>query len=443
MFKIAIRWALSLVWLFSFTVAAQAPKTVTFRDLDPGEFSQYLKTVLGEAYAKLGTQIRYLDLPRPRGLRLAVEGELDGEIARVPSLAFDYPTLMPVPFPLYDFSVVLVGDRRKCGECRIEDVDNLAYTQGMVVMPKVIEKHNFKGPVVTPADITQVLNLLLAERIDAALMTNFQLQNIDLSRHPHLVVRQLMIEQGYHYLNEKHRDWLPRLTRELQKMQERGRITELQQKYGIKTLHQYQPFEHIGSLKIVAATRAGRTEANGKGRYWQTLHELFDPIADNVDTEASNWHRAQQLLAEGRADAMVTMWNKTIPENTLYSASHIDYGEPLYLFATDNQTIADIQNGDADKPVCISTDRDMRQWVPHNVEIYSTEKSLDCFAMLDLGRVSGVLDYRSALPDWTEKPYARKQVREGWPVLLLFQNNERGRRLKATFEQRWEQTREQ
>src|SRR5690606_36336139 len=79
---------------------------------------------------------------------------------------------------------------------------------------------------------------------------------------------------------------------------------------------------------------------------------------------------------------------------------------------------------------------DYAEFLPEGIDYYGAESPLDCFAMLDLGRVGAVTDYRENIPEWAEGPYVEHKLHDGLPLHVAFQDNERGHRLRAYYEMR-------
>ena len=76
----------------------------------------------------------------------------------------------------------------------------------------------------------------------------------------------------------------------------------------------------------------------------------------------------------------------------------------------------------------------MQTLVDTDRPFYRASNSLDCFALLDMERVSAVIDYKDNLPDWTEKPYKKQKLSGPQPLFMAFLDNNRGRALRQLFD---------
>lgn len=402
-----------------------AQEKLTFREPDESAFTQYITATLEEAYHELGIQLEYVELPRVRGEQLATEGTIAGELGRTSSLERKRRELRRVPFPLFSFDVIAVTDRRRCGFCRPAAYDSVAYVNGMDAITSVVTGLSKEPSVVTPTDLEQVVKLIEAGRVDAAFMADFQYQGSPLSKNPNFITHSLSFEKGFHYLNEKHARLIPQLTYQLQKLKENGRIEALKKAYGVQTEKPIQPLDTSKPVVVLGPIQKGLTSADGTGTLWSFAKQVFPPLASNLHPVVTSWQRAKQMLQEARADALLGVrTNQSIP-NTILSKYHLGYDDSLYLFMSEEEN---------EGPICISGPQFLEKLLDTQRPFYRADSSLDCFALLDMGRVNAVVDYRDNLPDWTEKPYKQQLVSEPTPLFVAFPNTQRGRSLKQAFD---------
>lgn len=416
---------LLLLGLMPITSQAVLQQKLLFRAPDEGPFTQYVTAVLEEAYSKLDIKLEYLELPRARGEQLATEGTIAGELGRTALLEEKRRDLRRVPFPLFTFEIIAVADRRDCGYCSLLEIESLAYVNGMDSITNVVEQLPYEPSVVTPIDFEQVVKLLDSGRIQVAFMADFQFESSKLSNNPHLIKHKLSKELGFHYLNEEHAPLIPQLTYHLQTMRENGRMEELRKQYGIKPEVSITPIEPPEQLTVVGALHPGLLNADGTGELWKIAKSTFPVFTEQLNTVVSSWQRSIQLMQEGRADALIGIRPDQKIENVILSKYHVAYDDSVFLFSLEEPN---------EGPICVSGPHFMESLVDTQRPFYRASDSLDCFALLDLGRVSAVVDYKDNLPDWTEQPYKKKKLSDPQPLFVAFSDSNRGRALRQLFD---------
>lgn len=426
-------WSALLMLTFSVSVAAQ--QTLTFREPDSGPMVEFLTDVLEEAYGNLGIQLKYQPLPRLRAEQLADDGQIAGELGRVDGIEERLPSLNKVPFKLYDFSMVLVADCRECGLCTLNNVQNLAYVGGMQAAEDILSEVDLKQPIFRQTEFEQVAKLLRSGRIQAALVPDFQLRNLHLEHPENYAIYRLSSQAGYHYLHDNYQHLIQPLENELRTMQASGRIDELRKQYNLTLPTSLQPIEVPNQLLAVSSIHAGLTNADGTGDLWSLTHQIFDKPIETVTTLASNWPRSRNMMRKNNAQVMVGVRKEQFSNDFIYSDEPMAMDDPLYLFTANAATSQRIINADGETTVCLSGDTYQRQLLPQGVTFYQANTALDCFAMLDLNRVDGVIDYQDSLPDWIEKPYHQHQLSKPEPLFAAFNDSRFGELLKQHFDQ--------
>lgn len=411
--------------------SAQAQQTLTFREPVPGPAADYITAVLEEAYADLGIALAYQPLPRLRAEQLAESGEIAGELGRLHGLDERFTSLNRVPFKLYEFSIVLVAKQAQCGLCTLKAVDNIAYMTGMRAAEEVLNDYGFSRTVFRQNNIEQIAKLLNADRIEAALVADFQLRSLNLSAPEDYVIYTVRSQFAYHYLHDKYQHLIEPLYQRLTSMQASGRLAQLRQRYQMQLPEQLKPIPMPTKLVAAAALMPGLTDTDGESPLWQTLRRAFANAITEFDILVSNWPRAINALQEDKAQMLAGVREHQFDTQLLYSEQPIAMDDSLYLF-TANETIKQaIINGTEQLTICFSGSPEQRRFLPDNLSFYRANTSLDCFALLDLDRVEGVIDYKSNLPDWTASPYHRELLRKPVPLYVAFKNTELGARLKS------------
>lgn len=411
------------------------PNQLDFRDPTQGNLPNYVKATLEEAYAELGLSLNYLPMPRQRSLVEANKGNIAGELARIPEINDNYPNLRRVDFPLYAFNVVLVADRRRCGICAFEQIENVAHVNGVQIIEDFLARQPRQRPVATMESIKQLTTLLENNRVEAILMTDFEFQQTDLAQQRHYIRVPLERALAYHYVNKKHADLIPKLERKLLSMHDSGRIEELLEQNNVSLPNGSPPLEQQPVLRLIADNWDTLTNSDGSGLYWDLMRRIFSPVAEELELNASSFRRANLSLAERRYDVMLAAYDHLQPEGTIVSETHFDYDQPVYLIANSKDTIKDIQAGELELPICHTQGYSYEEFLPDGMLYYAASGSLDCFALLDLGRVAAVIDYRRNIPEWLESSHAEMMLHDGLPLQLVFQDTPLGRQLRTHYEE--------
>lgn len=416
---------LLLLSFIPLTSQAASEQTLRFRAPENSAFTQYVTAVLEEAYLNLGIQLEYVDLPRARGEQLAAEGTIAGELGRTAQLEQKRRDLRRIPFPLFQFDVLAVADRRRCGYCPLTAIESLAYVDGMDSITQKIDTLPGKPSVVTPIHFEQVAKLLESGRIQTAFMTSIQYEGSQLSDNPHFITHTISNEVGYHYLYREYAPLIPKLTYQLQRMQKQGRIKALRQQYGVAMKTPVAPIEPPEQLTVVGVMHPGLLHADGTGTLWEVAKTTFPRFTGQLNTVISSWQRSIQLVQNGRADALMGLRPDQKSDHMILSNYHVAYDDSIFLFSA---------NEPNEGPICISGPQFMQDLVDTERPFYRASDSLDCFALLDLGRVSAVVDYKDNLPDWTETPYKKEQLSVPQPLFVGFADTPKGRALRRLFD---------
>mgnify|MGYP001156492205 FL=1 len=427
-----------LLFTSSIGVAAQQPLTLTFRALEPSPVADSVAQILEEAYAELGISLRYVEMPRNRSLTEANVGRIAGEMGRIPNLDEQYPNLIQVPFPLFASELVLVADRRECGLCTLDDVNNLAYVGGVQPSTQLLKQHKFDRPTIQAVDIQQLNLLFINKRVQAIILNIFEAHQLGYHEHPHLVFTPLHPFLGYHYLHQQHADLVPLLNQTLEKMHESGRINDIFRQRNVifqrRNLFDEPPhFDHISASSGLIEERA---EMNGSGTYWAILNAVFKPVTDTLSLTTNSYQRAVVGFTDQRFDILVGVSPTQVIPNSVRSNTHIDYDLPLQLYTLTQEDIDQALAGTLERPICHVGGYNYQSLLPEGLTYYYADTVLDCFAMLDMHRVSAVVSYADTAPDWSESGYFTHQLREAQPLQLVFHNTREGRLLRDWFDQR-------
>lgn len=173
-----------------------------------------------------------------RVLLNANSGVDDGIVGGVPGLEKIYPKLIRIPVPIYHYEMVVLSsgvDFKVAGKESI-----IPYDIGIVRGWKILEKIAVGAHSVTSVDeIEDLLGMLEKKRIEIALFEKSQalfiIKKMGL-KEIKILQPNLLEGDWYLYLNNKHKDLIPKITAELLKMYKDGTIKDInvkvRQKYG-------------------------------------------------------------------------------------------------------------------------------------------------------------------------------------------------------------------
>ena len=213
--------------LSSGAIAAERPVLVLNDVNDPPyttpERNGFLDVIAGEAFRRVGVELRLVKLPAERGLISANEGSEDGDMARIAGLEKQYPNLIRVPEKLMDWEFSAFSkDRTIPSAWPTLRQRSIGHIKGW----KIYEQA-FAGAerVTTADDPAQLFRLLELNRIEVALYERWLgsalvkqqgLKDVRLLAPP-LATREMFI-----YLHRRHALLAPKLATALRAMKREG-----------------------------------------------------------------------------------------------------------------------------------------------------------------------------------------------------------------------------
>ena len=436
------RWVLiGLLFIAVQPTVFAKQSTLTFRAPDPGPVGDAVIEILEEAYQELGISLQYVDMPRNRSLVEANNGRISGELGRLPDLEAHYNNLQRVPFELFAFETVLVADRRNCGLCTLDDIDNAAFISGMQTVLHALEEAAFSKPTVQALDISQLHLMFSNQRVQAVLLNDFEARQLGYYSEPHLIITPIRQQLGYHYLHQQHAHLIEPLTETLEAMHDSGRVTEIYRSHGVhfQRTKTFEVSPYFSQISATAGLWRTLTHVDGSGRYWQLVKRIFEPVTDSLTLNTNSYQRAVLGLNEQRFDFLVGGVKNQASIHGIESLTHLDYDRDLYAFTMDQAAMDALLEGELKLPVCYVAGYGYHALFKGEMIFYQADSSLDCFAMLDMGRMGAVVNYRENMPDWITTPYVQYKLREAVPVHLIFHDTPRGRELRDWFDYRMRQ----
>ena len=408
----------------------------------PGQSNSalFVQEVLEVAYQQLGYDVEYLRLPLARSFVEANEGRLDGLRFRVDSTEEKYSNLIAVPFPLLEFDVVLIADRRKCGMCKLEHLQNIATVRGLKAVEDIIASERFKAlklNVRKYTNVQQAMVLLHAQKIDGVMMTDIDFPD-ELSKNKHYLIKQSLSRRtDYHYLNKKHLDLVQPLFAVLMNMQETGKIPSLRAKYGIDNIKQDAMAYTLGQISAISDSWEGVTESDD-GAYWQLLKDIYQE-GNSFTHQVSNWKRAKAKFKNGDVDILVGAYAHEVDETMLLSDLHIDYEASVHAISADQDKLNKLLTGEMPGTVCYVIGYDFNRFIPTSIGVHEAPTSEDCERLLKACRVDMIIGYELYMSEEVRSTYFQKLVLDAQPLFVVFHNTEKGKLIRDIFEKNFRQ----
>jgi len=201
---------------------------MTFSTLEGTIVQKISARVVGEAYRRLGIQIKIKDLPARRAISIANSGAVDGELSRVANVEKKFTSLIPIKIPVnFIEGMVLSKDRpivvdgwKSIKQYKIAIRRGVVFTkngtQGMDVQvlnswKSILSALRSQRVDVTVVPRTIALNLLKTDQLDNIIINEPPIINLPL----------------FHYLHKKNIALKPQLEKVLKQMQADGSIEKI------------------------------------------------------------------------------------------------------------------------------------------------------------------------------------------------------------------------
>ncbi|HKS13415.1 MAG TPA: transporter substrate-binding domain-containing protein [Pseudomonas sp.] len=198
-----------------------------------------------------------------------------------------------------------------------------------------------------------------------------------------------------------------------------------------------------GQVRLVSEEWIDYTNANGTGLAWDVLRKVFEPAGVEVKAQTAPYSRSVGLVKRGEADAWVGSY-KDEEEDNLYPRWHfdVDHIYALGLASKPAPTLEDISK----HRLAWVRGYDFQYYLPgtqdclkaqHCREIQRREGILP---MLEHNRVDFYIDALTEVDYVLEQAsnpalFRRTHIIE-LPLYLAFGDNERGKALRALFDER-------
>lgn len=430
--KIARLTALLLIIVMSAEALGAAQTKLVYLRTPPAiAHGDYLKDLFKVAYGKLGYRIEFLDVPGVREAELTVSSELTGMLARDNIVEETYPTLIRVNVPLFSYDLLLVGDRRQCFYCDYAQIKDLVYPRGGKIYERAISRLPKQITKTAVSGNKSVETLLLKQRVDAAIVSNFGVSK-QIYDDPNFIVKTIETRFDYHYLAPEYAHLESPLTEVLINMQQSGELQRLKDQYQISETTTHEP---LLPQKVFAVTGTWRdyAEPQNKGTYWQLLKRVFGDKTQ-LTTNSSTWMRSVRLFELGKADILVGTYLND-PEGFVNSTYHIDYEYEVIAVANTSKDLEAFMTGKKAFRVCAPEAYDIVLSELNSVNKLDNARIDVCLDKFENGAVDILLQYPHNLEALTtELPW--QTFYQPAPLFVMFHKTKQGMALKQYFDKR-------
>lgn len=190
-------------------------------------FNKISKEILTEAYKKIDVDVNFQAVPSLRSLVMSDEGKIDGEMHRILGIEKKFLNLIRIPISINKINVVVFTKNKDIIINKIDDLKH--YKIGIRRGVQFAENISYGMNVYKLEKIDQLFNMLQLGRIDIAIETSFagiktikklNLDGIHISETP------ILTKKLYHYLNKKHKEIIPLITKSLKEMEKNNIIQD-------------------------------------------------------------------------------------------------------------------------------------------------------------------------------------------------------------------------
>jgi ABC-type amino acid transport substrate-binding protein len=186
--------------------------------------------MLRAVYARLNIKLEFADVPGKRALALSSAGELDGEIQRIGTLSKEYPTLLRVSPPINYIEPSVFTSRLHFD---VQGWDSIKDYSIGIVRGVGSSEAGTRGMahVTQTASLENLIQMLDADRFDVIVSDLFSglvaVRKLNLQARVYALSPPLERIYIYHYLNERHRDLVPRVGKVIEELDASGELARM------------------------------------------------------------------------------------------------------------------------------------------------------------------------------------------------------------------------
>jgi len=430
-FIFCIVFCTSPSWLWAASEVQEKSEVVTLRLPPDIAKMQYVKELYVKAYSSIGYEINWYNVGSVRELELVNQAKLAGALARHPVIEQEFPELIRIPFKLFDFKLLKVSDRLRCGYCLDEDINSIIYAKGTRISAKHAQSLRLTMDKLTINNPSKLNQMILKRRVDSVLIMDFQLDN-EISENHQIIVETISNEYDYHYISPAYKYLQKPLTDAFAKLEQNGTVAKLQKKY--KMTGENKLKEIPEDIKFISGTWVDYTNIDGSGVYWDIVDTLFDDDF-NISKKTSIWARAVHAFEQAQADVLVGAFRSENISNAIYSSFHIDYELPLFAFARNEEALLRFKAQDQSLTVCFESGSKLYNYAPFIPKENIIETTLEqCNRLIEKGRVDILIEFDYNLSAFT-LALPKIELIEASPLFFVFHNTPKGHFLKHYFDE--------
>lgn len=232
MHKLVARIMVLALGLFGSLGVAATPLRIGTWDTQHDTLVIGTQAVLAHAYAQAKQELEFVELPSRRALILLTQGELDGNIFRIASLAQEYPNLYRVETPVttVEIRVYSVDAQRQIDHWAQLDGLRVAYLRGTLLIERNLPTGSQR---IESASLADMFRLVASGAADVVVTSD------PAQSPPHPLARaagltrldaRLASTPLHHYLLGKHQELGQRLNLVLKKMAASGEMQAIRAK---------------------------------------------------------------------------------------------------------------------------------------------------------------------------------------------------------------------
>lgn len=210
-------------------LSADEHKVLVFSNSNADVGGAIVRAIVPEVMSRIGHTAEFTHNPAERSLRLADDGQVDGEGMRVRGLSAVYPNLIESSEPIFVTDFVTFQKRGKPQISSWEDLAGL--TVGFIRGWKIIEKHEQSfGMAVPLTQPPQIFAMLAEDRLDVGIFTRTGGEFLlGLSEGTNVVASDvpLEVQELVMYFHKSHADLVPAFDAAMREMKEDGSYSDL------------------------------------------------------------------------------------------------------------------------------------------------------------------------------------------------------------------------
>lgn len=425
------------LFIFSTSLLAKSDedgisKTINLKQVYSSNKMEYAKELLIEAYATIGYKIKWLNVASAQELPLVAKAKLAAALAKHPIIEKEFPELIKIPYKLFDFSLLKVSDRRRCGFCLDEDIHSIIYTRGAKISENHINTLRIsidKFAIENPAKLNE---MIIKRRADSVLIMDFQLSG-EVLNNPHMIVETITREYDYHYLSPFYKHLKEPLTAAFKQLELNGTAEKLRKKHGISSVKALNTIPK--KISFISGKWADFSNEDGSGVYWDIIGKVFDKQFDSTKN-VTVWAEAISAFEQKRVDILVGAYRKEITSDAIFSSFHLDYSYSLFAYALADDVSARFKSRDASLKACLPREAPFIKHIDFIAKGNIIETEFEqCKILIKNKQVDIIINTESNLDDYV-KSLTKISLEKGSPMFLVFHNTPKGHFLKSYFDEK-------